>query len=62
MFNLECKKKKKVISPSWNLNGDYMNNEWTKLFIKHTTSYTWRGTINFFPILYTMGLGGASKW
>ncbi len=25
MFNLECKKKKKVISPSWNLNGDYMN-------------------------------------
>jgi hypothetical protein len=24
MFNLECKKIN-VISPSWNLNGDYMN-------------------------------------
>jgi hypothetical protein len=37
MINLECQKKN-VISPSWNLNGEYMNDGWNEIFIKHTTT------------------------
>jgi len=37
MFNLECKKIN-VFTPSWSLNGDYMDHGWNEIFIKHTTT------------------------